>query len=138
MADTPAEKATNEERVTQAKELYGRGSRNFCVKSYSEAADNLSEASSIFADVHGPTADECGLSYLLYAKALILLGTDENKLINVPEEDEEEEDDDVDAVADVDEDADAEIDDGEEAVNEGEKKDETGMMRIIFYMSDYL
>lgn len=76
--------------MAEAKELFGRGSRNFCMKQYTEAADDLSACSAIYSDLYGPTADECGLPYLMYAKSLTALGKDENNLI-VPGEDEGEE-----------------------------------------------
>lgn len=98
---------TNDEKAAEAKELFGRGSRNYCMKQYSDAADDLSSCCAIYSELHGPTAVECGVPYLLYAKSLIALGKDENNLI-VPGEDEEgEEDDDEDG--------------GEEGGEEGEE-----------------
>uniref|UniRef100_T1H1I7 Uncharacterized protein n=1 Tax=Megaselia scalaris TaxID=36166 RepID=T1H1I7_MEGSC len=35
--------STKEQKITEAKELYSKGSRNFLVKSYDEAADQLSQ-----------------------------------------------------------------------------------------------
>lgn len=89
MAEKSETLVTKEEKVAEAKELFGRGSRNFCMKQYSEAADDLSACCAIYSDLYGPTADECGLPYLLYAKSLTALGKDENNLI-VPGEEEEE------------------------------------------------
>lgn len=89
MAEKPEELETPEEKLVRAKELFGRGSRNYYVKAYSEAADDLSQACAIFASVHGPVADECGFPYLLYAKSMISLGQDENKVLDVPDEEEE-------------------------------------------------
>lgn len=107
MAEKPDDQVTAEEKVTKAKEMYARGLRNYYVKSYSEAADDLSEASKLYGEVYGISADELGEVYLLYAKALIAIGQEENKLIDVPEDDEEE-------------DEPAEEDDGdEEETNEG-------------------
>lgn len=41
MAEKPEELETPEEKLQRAKELFGRGSRNYYVKAYSEAADDL-------------------------------------------------------------------------------------------------
>lgn len=96
MADTPEEVVlTIEEKKTLGKELFGRGSRNYCVKSYAEAADDLSEVCEIFGEVYGQKSDQLGMPYLLYAKSLIAVAQDETKVMNnVPEENEGEEDDD--------------------------------------------
>uniref|UniRef100_A0A336KEN5 CSON009459 protein n=1 Tax=Culicoides sonorensis TaxID=179676 RepID=A0A336KEN5_CULSO len=91
MAEKPEELETPEDKLQRAKELYGRGSRNYYVKAYSEAADDLSQACAIFADIHGPTADECGMPYLLYAKSMIAVGQEENKVLDVPDEEDEDE-----------------------------------------------
>jgi len=90
MAEKPEELETPEEKIVRAKELFGRGSRNFYVKAYSEAADDLSQACSIFAEIHGATSEECGVPYLLYAKSMIALGQDENKVLDVPDEEDED------------------------------------------------
>lgn len=89
MAEKPEDQFSSEEKIAKAKELYGRGCRNYYVKSFSEAADDLSEASKLFAEEYGVDGDELGDVYLLYAKALIAIGQEENKLIDVPEEDED-------------------------------------------------
>lgn len=104
MAEKPEELASAEEKVAKAKELYGRGCRNYYVKSYSEAAEDLSQACTYYSEIYGPTHEELGEVYLLYGKSLIALGQDENKVVDVPEdseegspeggEDDEEEDDD--------------------------------------------
>lgn len=96
--------------MAEAKELFGRGSRNYCMKQYSDAADDLSACCTIYSELYGPTANECGSAYLLYAKSLIALGKDENNLI-VPGEGEEEDDDDGD-------------EEGEEGNEEGDGEDE--------------
>lgn len=108
---------TKEEKMAEAKELFGRGSRNYCMKQYSDAADDLSACCTIYSDLYGPAAKECGPAYLLYAKSLIALGKDENNLI-VPGEEEEEDDD------DDDDDGDEEGEDNEEEgdENDGEEK----------------
>lgn len=103
MAEKPEEQFSMDEKAAKAKELYARGCRNYYVKSYSEAADDLSEASKLFGEVHGVDGDELGDVYLLYAKALIATGQEENKVIDVPEDDDDE-----------DEDEPVEEDDGEE------------------------
>uniref|UniRef100_A0A1Q3EWA1 Putative histone-binding protein n1/n2 n=1 Tax=Culex tarsalis TaxID=7177 RepID=A0A1Q3EWA1_CULTA len=92
MAEKSETLVTKEDKMAEAKELFGRGSRNFCMKQYSEAADDLSACCAIYSELYGPTADECGLPYLMYAKSLTALGKDENNLI-VPGEDEGEEED---------------------------------------------
>ncbi|XP_063710094.1 protein NASP homolog isoform X2 [Culicoides brevitarsis] len=91
MAEKPEELETQEEKLQRAKEMFGRGSRNYYVKAYAEAADDLSQACAIFAEIHGATADECGMPYLLYAKSMIAIGQQETKVLDVPSEDEEEE-----------------------------------------------
>ncbi|XP_065085273.1 protein NASP homolog [Ochlerotatus camptorhynchus] len=126
MAEKSETLVTKEEKVAEAKELFGRGSRNYCMKQYSEAADDLSACCTIYSELYGPTADECGSVYLLYAKSLIALGKDENNLI-VPGEGEEEEDDGDEEGEDGeegDEEGDGE-DDGEGKVPEGEKEDKS-------------
>lgn len=89
MAEKSETLVTKEERIAEAKELFGRGSRNYCMKQYSDAADDLSACCAIYSDLYGPSAEQCGVPYLLYAKSLIALGKDENNLI-VPGEEEEE------------------------------------------------
>lgn len=89
MAEKPEDQFSSEEKIAKAKELYARGCRNFYVKSYSDAADDLSEASKLMGEEYGVDGDELGDVYLLYAKSLIAVGQDENKLIDVPEEDDE-------------------------------------------------
>lgn len=87
MAEKPEDQYTSEERIAKAKELYGRGCRNYYVKSFSEAADDLSEASKLFGEEYGVDGDELGDVYLLYAKALIAIGQEENKLVEIREQD---------------------------------------------------
>lgn len=111
MAEKSESLVTKDEKVAEAKELFGRGSRNYCMKQYSDAADDLSACCAIYSDLYGPSADECGVAYLLYAKSLIALGKDENNLI-VPGEGEEGEDDDD------------EDEEGEEGDEEGEGEGE--------------
>lgn len=114
MAEKSETLVTKDDKVAEAKELFGRGSRNFYMKQYSDAADDLSACCTIYSELHGPTAEECGVPYLLYAKSLTALGKDENNLI-VPGEDEEGEDD-----GDGDGDGDEEDGDEEEGEDGGE------------------
>uniref|UniRef100_A0A182MBW8 Tetratricopeptide SHNi-TPR domain-containing protein n=1 Tax=Anopheles culicifacies TaxID=139723 RepID=A0A182MBW8_9DIPT len=114
MAEKSETLVTKEERINEAKELFGRGSRNYCMKQYADAADDLSECCSIYSEVYGPNADELGLPYLMYAKSLIALGKDENNLI-VAEGAEDEDDDDDDE---------AEEEEGEEGGNEANEKEQ--------------
>lgn len=94
MAEKPEDKKTNDEKLAKAKELYGRGCRNFYVKLYNEAADDLAESSQLMGEVVGVDGDELGVVYLLYAKALVECGKMETKVVNVPEgEDEDGEED---------------------------------------------
>ncbi|KFB44649.1 AGAP002782-PA-like protein [Anopheles sinensis] len=129
MAEKSETLVTKEERINEAKELFGRGSRNYCMKQYAEAADDLSACCGIYSELYGPQADECGLPYLLYAKSLIALGKDENNLI-VPGDDEAEADDDDDEEEEVE--GEEESADGEENEPEGEvggdKDDEAAPM----------
>lgn len=93
MAEKPEDLFNSAEKIAKAKELFSRGTRNFYVKSYSEAADDLSEAAKLFGEEYGIDGDELGEVYLLYAKSLIAVGQDENKLIDVPEEEDEDDED---------------------------------------------
>lgn len=85
-----------EERCAYAKDLFGRGSRNYLVKDYAEAADDLSEVCTLYEEIYGNNADELGMPYLLYAKSLIALaqGGENKLLVDVPEEEEDGDDDD--------------------------------------------
>lgn len=91
MAEKPEEQFTSEDKIAKGKELYGRGCRNYYVKSYSEAADDLSEACKFYAEAYGVDGDELGDVFLLYAKALVAVGQEENKLIEVPENEDADE-----------------------------------------------
>lgn len=81
------------EKILKAKELYSHGSRNFLVKSYAEAADELSQVCALYEELYGELSDELGMPYLLYAKSLIALALDENKVIDVPDEEEDDDED---------------------------------------------
>ncbi|XP_055637118.1 protein NASP homolog isoform X2 [Toxorhynchites rutilus septentrionalis] len=93
MAEMSESLVTTEDKLAEAKELFGRGSRNYCMKQYMDAADDLSSCCAIYSELYGATAEQCGLPYLLYAKSLIAIGKDENNLI-VPGEEEEADDED--------------------------------------------
>ncbi|KAI8120739.1 Protein NASP like protein [Lucilia cuprina] len=82
------------EKILKAKELYSHGSRNFLVKSFAEAADELSQVCALYEELYGELSDELGMPYLLYAKSLIALALDENKVIDVPDEEEDDDEDD--------------------------------------------
>ncbi|EDW42978.1 protein NASP homolog [Drosophila sechellia] len=99
------------EKILKGKELFSQGSRNFLVKSYDEAADELSQVCQLYEEVYGELADELGQPLLLYAKALIAMALDENKVIDVPDEAADDDDEDVD-------------DDEEESVEDGAAKKE--------------
>lgn len=92
MAEKAEELKTQEDKLAQAKELYSRGSRNYLVKSYSEAADDLSQVCALYEEIYGPLCDELGMPYLLYAKSLLALGLEENKVIDVPDEEDDDDD----------------------------------------------
>ncbi|KAH8313212.1 hypothetical protein KR067_001783 [Drosophila pandora] len=100
------------EKILKGKELFSQGSRNFLVKSYDEAADELSQVCQLYEEVYGELADELGQPLLLYAKALIAMALDENKVIDVPDEAADDDDEDMD-------------DDEEEAGDEADSKKES-------------
>lgn len=54
-----------EEKILKGKELFSQGSRNFLVKSYDEAADELSQVCQLYEEVYGELADELGQPLLL-------------------------------------------------------------------------
>ncbi|CAG9807439.1 unnamed protein product [Chironomus riparius] len=91
MAEKPEDQATIDDKISKAKEFYALGCRNYYVKCFTESADDLSEACKLYGEVYGVDGDELGEVYLLYAKALIAVGQDENKLIEVPENEDEDE-----------------------------------------------
>lgn len=108
MAEKSEELMTREDRINQAKEYYGRGSRNYLVKDYAEAAEDFSRACELYAELYGENADELGLPHLYYAKALIALAQGgENKVLALQDE-EDEEDDGAEAEAEATADVDAE------------------------------
>lgn len=97
MAEISEELLTAEQKVERAKEYFNRGSRNYLVKDYPEAAEDFSRACELYAELHGDNADELGLPNLFYAKSLIALAQGgENKVLAIPEENESEQGDDDD------------------------------------------
>lgn len=95
MAEKPEDQFNDEDIIARAKELYAIGCRNYYVRNYAEAADDLSEASKLFGEVYGIDGAEVGDVYLMYAKSLIAIGQGENKVVDVPDDEEEEDDDEV-------------------------------------------
>lgn len=89
MAEKPEELETTEDKIQRGKELYCRGSRNYYVQAYQEAVDDLSEACAILSEHCGATADDCAMPYLIYAKTLVALSKDTNKVLEVPDEEDE-------------------------------------------------
>ncbi|GAB0099814.1 Protein NASP homolog [Sergentomyia squamirostris] len=80
----------SQEEIEKAKELFSSGTRNYYVKDYDHAVEDLSQVCTLYSDVYGSTADELGAPYFLYAKALIGLAQNEVKLIDIPEGEESE------------------------------------------------
>lgn len=94
MSDSTDIPMTDEEKIVHAKDLYARGSRNYLVKDYTEAADELSEVCALYAEIYGDNSDELGMPYLLYAKSLVALAQQgEHKIMEIPEEEPEDDDD---------------------------------------------
>jgi len=131
MAEKPEELETPEDKIARAKEMYCRGSRNYYVQAYQEAVDDLSEACSILAEHCGATADDCAMPYLIYAKTLIALAKDQNKVVDIPDEEDEDGDgapEGGEEEGDEDEDGseEPENDEAEKAENAEEKTSENG------------
>lgn len=125
MSERTEEVETLETKLVEAKELYASGSRNYYVKDYAKAADDLSGTCELYAEIYGDSADELGLPYLLYAKTLVALAQQgENKLLDVPEEEQDDDDDDDDD-DEEDEEVAAEVKKSE-AVNGAAKDDTNG------------
>lgn len=76
--------------ILKAKELFSKGSRNYFLKCYDESADELSEACALYEEIYGELSNELGMPYFLYAKSLIALAYEENKVIDISEEEENE------------------------------------------------
>lgn len=94
MADANVAQISQDEKIAQAQELLSIATRNYYVKAYADAVDDFSTVCEIFSEVYGPSADQLGKPYLMYAKCLIALGQEENKLMEIPEDEEEGDDDD--------------------------------------------
>lgn len=93
MAELAEDLLTAEERTDRAKEYFNRGSRNYLVKDYSEAAEDLSRACEMYAEIYGNESDEIGLPFLYYAKTLIALAQrGENKVLTIEEVEEGDDD----------------------------------------------
>lgn len=101
MAEKPEDQTSTEEKIARANELIGRGTRNYYVNAFTEAADDLSQACSMYSDLYGPDADELAHPYLIYAKSLIAVAQDENKLMDIPEEENEDENSEAAGIANV-------------------------------------
>lgn len=86
MADVAEEVLTADQKEERAKEFFNRGSRNYLVKDYSEAAEDLSRACELYADVYGNESEEIAHVFLYYAKTLIALAQrGENKVLAIEE-----------------------------------------------------
>lgn len=58
MADKSPETVTREDKITQAKELYARGYRNYVVGDFFEAAEDLSRSCELNAELFGDESEE--------------------------------------------------------------------------------
>lgn len=58
MAEKSPELVTREEKISQAKELYARGYRNYVVGDFNEAAEDLSRSCEMFATLFGDESEE--------------------------------------------------------------------------------
>lgn len=96
MAAAEIAQISTDEKIAQAQELLSIATRNYYVKAYADAVDDFSTVCEIFSEVYGPSSEQLGKPYLMYAKCLIALGQEENKVMDIPEEDEEDDDDDDD------------------------------------------
>lgn len=93
MAEPDNSQISMDEKVAQAQELLSVATRNYYVKAYADAVDDFSTVCELFSEVYGPSAEKLGKPYLMYAKCLVAMGQEENKLMDVPEEEGEEDDD---------------------------------------------
>lgn len=68
MAEKEPELQTREEQIAHAKELYGRGYRNYVVGDFNEAAEDLSRSCELYATLYGDESEEVLIlyTYLLY------------------------------------------------------------------------
>lgn len=58
MAEQEPELKTREEQIAHAKELYGRGYRNYVVGDFNEAAEDLSRSCELYAQLYGDESEE--------------------------------------------------------------------------------
>lgn len=58
MAEKAPELVTREDKISQAKEFYARGYRNYVVGDFNEAAEDLSRSSELFAELFGDESEE--------------------------------------------------------------------------------
>lgn len=116
MAEKATELVAREDKITQAKELYARGYRNYVVGDFNEAAEDLSRSCELYAELFGDESEEVNrfknfsksvliqpkfvllnkvaVPNLFYGKTLIELAQlGENKLLVLPEQEEEEDED---------------------------------------------
>lgn len=128
VAALPKNDIENEEKdqatkIKEAQDLYAKGSRNFLVGSYIEAADELSQVCSIYEEVYGSLSDELGAPYLLYAKILLALALEDNKVVDVPDEQQDDDEEGEDDGEGEEGDEDAGSDDKTDKLEDGEETD---------------
>ena len=59
------DKLVTDEKLAKALDYYGRGTRNFYVKNYEQAADELGIACQLMEEIMSVDADELGPIFLL-------------------------------------------------------------------------
>lgn len=122
MAEIAEDLLTAEQKEERAKEYFNRGSRNYLVKDYSEAAEDLSRACECYAEIYGNESEEIALPFLYYAKTLIALAQrGENKVLAI-EETEEGDDEQSSAAAAANESSDSDNEENDDS-DEDEKEE---------------
>lgn len=58
MAEKATELITREDKISQAKEYYARGYRNYVVGDFNEAAEDLSHSCELYAEIFGDESEE--------------------------------------------------------------------------------
>lgn len=58
MAEKAIELVTREDKISNAKELYARGYRNYVVGDFNEAAEDLSRSCELYAELFGDESEE--------------------------------------------------------------------------------
>lgn len=53
-----------EDKITQAKEFYARGYRNYVVGDFNEAAEDLSHSCELYAELYGDESEEVRFHYI--------------------------------------------------------------------------